>query len=218
MQEVNINIKQSIWQGIHFNVIYCDCPWKYSFQRIQKNGGCTYPTMSTKELCDLPIAQIAAKDSVLFQWATWPKLKEAIEVMEAWGFTYKTNGFIWVKTNKKNNQWYSGTGSYTNGNTEVCLIGTKGKCLKRTSKSVKQVIVAPIGKHSAKPLEVRHRIEQLYGNLPRIELFARQTALGWVSVGNEIDDQDIRDALATIINKIEQNSSKTTQFNTKKSA
>ena len=159
--------------------------------------------MTTKELCDLPVGKIAAPNSVLFQWATFPKLKEAIEVMEAWGFTYKTNGFTWVKTNRRNGEFYSGTGSYTCGNAEICLIGTRGKVLKRINKSVKQIIVEPIGKHSAKPITIRRRIELLYGDVPRVELFARESSIGWTCLGNEIDGKDIRDALTEIVQKIE---------------
>jgi len=182
-----------------FSVLYGDCPWRYNFARHKKNGGCTYPTMSTKELCDLPVAEITAPNAILFQWAPGPKMKDAIKVMEAWGFTHKTKGFTWIKLNRKNGQLYSGLGSYTCGNTEDCIIGVKGKSLRRINRSVKQIIVAPIGKHSAKPPQARWRIEQMYGDVPRIELFARQTAPGWVSLGNEIDGQDIRDALSQII-------------------
>ncbi len=187
-----------------YEVIYSDCPWRYSFPRTQKNGGCTYPTMSTKELCELPIGKIAAQNSVLFQWATGPKLTDALKVMEAWGFPCKTFAFNWVKTNKRNGDFYSGLGSYTCSNAELCLVGRRGKGLKRINKTVKQTVVAPIGRHSAKPLTVRRRIELLYGNVPRIELFARECSIGWTCLGNEIDGKDIRDALTEIIQKIEQ--------------
>lgn len=113
-----------------------------------------------------------------FIWATYPNLKDALEVIEAWGFKYKTVGFTWVKKNKKADSWFWGLGYYTRSNAEICLIATKGKP-KVQSRSVHQVIDTPIEKHSKKPSCVREKIVSLMGNLPRIELFARQKVDGW---------------------------------------
>lgn len=112
-------------------------------------------------------------------------LKECLEVIEAWGFKYKTIAFQWVKLNKKNGKPFYGLGRWTRGNTECCLLATKGKP-KRISNSVFQLIQTPIEGHSKKPAIVRDKIIELMGNLPRVELFARQKVKGWKSWGDEI--------------------------------
>jgi N6-adenosine-specific RNA methylase IME4 len=114
-----------------------------------------------------------------------PKLNEVMEVIESWGFEYKTCGFTWVKKNKISNSWFWGMGRWTRANAELCLIATKGKP-KRINAGIHSVIDTPIEKHSKKPNEVKDRIVELVGDLPRIELFARQTAEGWDSWGNEV--------------------------------
>ena len=149
--------------------------------------------MNIRELCALPVADIAAKDSALFLWATLPQLPEALQLIEAWGFKYKTCGFTWVKRNKKSNSWFFGLGYWTRANAELCLIGTKGK-ISRSSNKISQVIDEPIEEHSKKPDIVREKIVQLMGDLPKIELFARQKAKGWDVWGNEvISDIDMSD-------------------------
>jgi N6-adenosine-specific RNA methylase IME4 len=114
-----------------------------------------------------------------------PLLKEAFQVIDAWGFNYITCGFTWVKQNPKNKGIYSGLGHWTNGNAELCLFAKKGQP-KRIQKNVKQIILSPRGKHSVKPVEARNRIVQLLGDLPRIELFARHQSVGWDCWGNEV--------------------------------
>ena len=142
--------------------------------------------MTVEEIAELPINKITSDDCVLFMWATYPKIKEALELIEKWGFTYKSIAFQWIKQNKSGNGYFFGLGRWTRGNTECCLIATKGKP-KRINNSVSQLIVSPIQAHSKKPSETRDRIVQLLGDLPRIELFARQTADGWDCWGNETD-------------------------------
>ena len=105
--------------------------------------------------------------------------------MKEWGFTYKTCGFNWVKRNKKSNTFFFGMGYWTRANSELCLIGTKGT-IKRKSNKVFQIVDTPIEEHSKKPDVVRDRIVELVGDIPRIELFARQTANNWDCWGNEI--------------------------------
>ena len=168
-----------------YNIIYADPPWKYQDKKC--NGACEfhYPTMNIKDICDIPINKIADKDCVLFLWATYPTLKEALELIEAWGFKYKTIGFQWVKQNKSGKGFFFGLGRWTRGNTECCLIAVKGKP-KRIDNSVSQLIIEPIQAHSQKQNECRKRIVQLMGDLPRIELFARQYADGWDCWGNEV--------------------------------
>lgn len=142
--------------------------------------------MSTDEICALQVANISAENSVLFLWATFPNLQEAFRVIEAWGFSYRTVAFVWVKRNKKAVSWFMGLGYWTRANAEICLLATKGKP-KRISKSVRQIIDAPIEYHSKKPDETRERIVELMGDLPRIELFARQKTDGWDVWGNEVE-------------------------------
>lgn len=114
-------------------------------------------------------------------------LREAFEVIEAWGFTYKTVAFNWVKLNKSGAGLFWGLGNWTRSNSEICLLATKGKP-KRISASVHSVIETPVQRHSQKPAEARERIEALMGDVPKIELFARNTAPGWASWGNEVPD------------------------------
>jgi N6-adenosine-specific RNA methylase IME4 len=142
--------------------------------------------MQISDICALPVADIAAKDSALFIWATYPQLQDAFDVIKAWGFTYKTVAFTWVKRNKKSPGWFVGCGYWTRANAELCLLATRGHP-KRVSKSVRQIIDTPISRHSEKPAETRERIVELMGDLPRIELFARDTTNGWHVWGNEVE-------------------------------
>ena len=127
---------------------------------------------------------------MLFLWCTFPNLKEGLSVIEAWGFDYRTLGFSWVKLNKNNGKPFFGIGYYTKSNCEVCLIGVKGKPIVE-SKKVSSVILHKMldesdRVHSWKPDTVRDKIVELCGDVPRIELFARQQSDGWDSWGNEI--------------------------------
>ena len=142
--------------------------------------------MKLADICVLPVADIAAEDCALFLWATYPNLPEAFEVIKAWGFTYKTVAFTWVKRNRKSHGWFVGLGHWTRANAEICLLATKGKP-QRISKSVRQIIDAPIEQHSKKPNETRTRIIELMGDVPRVELFARERVEGWDAFGNEVD-------------------------------
>ena len=116
-------------------------------------------------------------------------LQEAIQVIKGWGFQYKTIAFQWVKKNKKSDSYFFGLGIWTRGNTECCLLAVKGKP-KRVSNKVSQLIIEPIREHSRKPDTVRNRIEELMGDIPRIELFARQAADGWDCWGLEAPDDE----------------------------
>jgi site-specific DNA-methyltransferase (adenine-specific) len=118
--------------------------------------------MSIQELCALPVQDIAAKDCTLFLWATYPTIKDALTLIEAWGFQYKTLGFQWVKLNKSGKGHFFGLGHWTRGNTEPCLIAVQGKP-KRASNKVSQLAFSPVREHSRKPDEVRSRIEELMG-------------------------------------------------------
>lgn len=182
-----------------YQVIYADPPWhfndrirsskklddgKMQFRELQLH----YKTMKTPEICALPIKDIAEDNSVLFMWTTDSHLSDALKVIEAWGFTYKTIGFVWnKKTNTGKQVCYMG--KWTMKGSEICLLATKGKAhgLIKSHK-VRQLVEAERQVHSRKPDEVRNRIVELLGDLPRIELFARDAKQGWDVWGNEINN------------------------------
>lgn len=143
--------------------------------------------MNIEDICVLPVAELATTDCALFMWVTFPLLREAFTVLDAWSFTFKTVAFVWIKQNRKLPTLFWGMGHWTRANAEICLLATKGHP-KRVSAGVHQVIISPIEQHSKKPDEVRDRIVELMGDLPRIELFARQRVPGWDAWGNEIDN------------------------------
>ena len=141
--------------------------------------------MDTEEICSLKVADIAASDSLLFLWATYPMLPQAFEVIRAWGFQYKTVGFTWVKRTRSNRGYHFGLGFWTRANPELCLLATRGHP-KRRSARVPNLVVSPVQDHSRKPDAVRERIVELCGDLPRAELFARAKTPGWSAWGNEV--------------------------------
>jgi N6-adenosine-specific RNA methylase IME4 len=175
-----------------YNIIYADPPWQYTSKSVSPNREVTnhYQTMSVNDICKLPINELADKNCFLFLWATFPCLPEALQVINAWGFEYKTLGFNWIKLNKKSKSLFWGCGAYTRSNPEICLIAKKGKP-QVISHSIHSVIITPKEEHSKKPDIVRDKIIELCGDLPRVELFARQKHEGWDSWGNEIESDFI---------------------------
>ena len=178
-------------KGEKYSIIYADPPWKYNSRANQKTrfrgGACGhYNLMSMDEIKALPIPDLADDNCVLFLWCTFPYLDEQIQLFEHWGFEYKTLGFSWIKTNPKNGKPFFGVGYYAKSNAEVCLMGIKGR-MKPASNSVSSVVIAPRREHSKKPDEIRDRIVTLFGDIPRIELFARQKTDGWDVWGNEVE-------------------------------
>ena len=190
---------------IKFKCIYADCPWHYSVYSKKgqvKSAENHYPTMKKEDIYALPIGQIADDNCILFLWVTFPCLLEGLETVERWGFKYKTLGFCWIKHCKRQtNKLFWGLGFWTRSNPEICIIATKGRP-KRMSKRVHSVVETPIEKHSKKPDIVRDRIVQLMGDVPRIELFAREKHPGWICIGNEINGMDIRESLQKIISML----------------
>lgn len=170
-----------------YGIILADPAWPYDNPKsgLPRLGGKTYSTMSIEEIAALPVDKIAAEDCALFLWVTMPKLNEVFKVIEAWGFRYVTCAFVWVKLNPNGEGVYSGLGHWVNGNAELCLFCKKGHP-KRISKNVKQIVLSPRGRHSSKPTEVRDRIVNLLGDLPRIELFARERVENWDAWGLEV--------------------------------
>lgn len=170
-----------------YSIIYADPPWKYGGGKDKNFQGLAvdqYPTMKTKDICELPIHKIA-DDAVLFIWTTYPQLESCFKVAKAWGFKYRTAAFTWVKFNK-NKKPFFGLGFWTRSNTEICLIFTKGNYPRRATNKVSSVILSRREQHSKKPDCARERIVELMGDLPRIELFARQCVDGWDCWGDEI--------------------------------
>jgi N6-adenosine-specific RNA methylase IME4 len=173
-----------------FDIILADPPWHFKVRspkgedRSAKNH---YKIMKFQDICDLPIKNIANDNSVLFLWTIDPMLHKAFDVIEAWGFTYKTVGFYWVKENMKSPGYFTGLGYYTRANPEQCLLATRGKGLTRVDKGVRRLVVSPRQKHSVKPIEVHKRIERLFGDTSRVELFARSDKRdGWSYWGDEV--------------------------------
>ena len=156
-----------------------------------------YETSGIDEIKALPVAALAAKDATLLLWGTWPQLPAVLEVIEAWGFTYKTVAFVWVKQNPSGDGLHTGMGYWTRANSEYCLLATKGSP-KRIAPDVHQIVMAPLGEHSAKPEEVRRRIERLLDG-PYLELYARKATDGWTCWGNEIS----RETFSTSTDDIE---------------
>lgn len=170
-----------------YNVILADPPWSYRDKAHAGKRGVEYkyPTMSIDDICALPVQSIAADDCSLFLWATHPNFPYGFQALKSWGFVFKTAAFVWIKLNKKADTLFWGGGHYTRANPETILLGTRGKP-KRVSASVHSVVMSKVGKHSAKPPEVRERIVQLMGDVPRIELFARERVDGWDAWGLDV--------------------------------
>ena len=176
-----------------YNIIYADPPWSFGSKSYQSDNRdmidiqkAHYSTMTEQEICSLPVQNIADENCIIFMWVTDSHLQEALSVINAWGFTYKTIGFTWVKQYANGSYCYNFS-PYVLKSTEICLIGTKGK-LKEIKKrnDIKGLVFAERTKHSKKPQEVRNRITELCKDLPRIELFARKTFPGWDVWGNEV--------------------------------
>ena len=176
-----------------YKIIYADPPWNYECKHYQDSGrrmkhiNEQYNTMSIKEMKELPIKNILDKDCALFLWVTDSHLKFGIEVLESWGFKYKTIAFVWIKKYESGSYVYN-FAPWTLKSNEICLLGIKGKMGKyKMANNIKSLVEEVRRKHSQKPEEVRSRIEKLFGNIPRIELFARERTEGWDAWGNEVD-------------------------------
>lgn len=173
--------------GKKFSVIYADPPWSftaYSGKGKARSADRHYDTMSLDDIKALPVGQLAADDCALLMWSVWPEMPGALEVITAWGFTYKTAGFVWTKETPSGNGLHWGMGYWTRANTEPCLLATRGSP-KRQAKDVHQVLMSPVGAHSRKPEETQARIERLLRG-PYLELFARRPMKGWTVWGNQI--------------------------------
>ena len=174
-------------------MIYADPPWRfatYSEKGKGRSAEAHYDCMSLDEIKALPVAAWAAPDAVLLMWATDPFLARSLDVLAAWGFTYKTVGFYWVKLKRNGpsllvtaRDFFVGMGFWTRANPEPCLLATRGKP-RRVDQGVEKLIVAPRREHSRKPDEVYERIERLVEG-PYLELFARASRPGWDTLGDQ---------------------------------
>lgn len=169
-----------------YQIIYADPPWAYRDKaKAGKRGvGYKYDIMPIEDVKNLQVEKLSNDDCVLFMWITFPHLDECLSVVNSWGFKYKTVAFTWVKK-YKNGDNFMGMGNWTRANAEICIIATKGKP-KRIDAGVRQIVESIPERHSKKPDIVRDKIVKLLGDLPRIELFAREKVAGWDSWGNEI--------------------------------
>lgn len=183
----------------HYKVIYADPPWSfatYSRKGKGRSPEAYYDCMSLADIKALPVAEWAARDCVLLLWTTDPLLEKAFEVIDAWGFTYKTVGFHWVKLNKSatepvygTSSFFTGLGFWTRANPEICLLATRGSPRRRRP-DVPKLIVSPRREHSRKPDEVYDRIEALCEG-PYLEMFARSERPGWFPWGLEANPSRI---------------------------
>lgn len=167
--------KPALPQG-KYSVIYADPPWRYENSGFTTSAENHYPTMSTDEICNLPIKDLAHENAVLFLWVTSPMIKGALTVCEAWGFEYKTN-FVWVKDRHM-------AGFYCYGQHELLFVATRGSMLPKSEGMRSSIIEAPRREHSRKPDEVYDIIESMYDG-PYIELFARTKRQNWKGWGLE---------------------------------
>jgi site-specific DNA-methyltransferase (adenine-specific) len=177
-----------------YQVVYADPPWHYERQidKVIKSPSSrvdaksVYPTMKKDAIAALPIASLTDKDAACFMWTTDHHLPEAMEILKAWGFTYKTIGFVWVKKEKSGKQVRM-MAPWTNKGAEICLLGTRGAMTKHMkANNVSQVVEATRAGHSKKPDFIAEEIVRMFPDCARIELFARDAKPGWDVWGNEI--------------------------------
>ncbi len=169
-----------------FSMIYADPPWRYEQKNRQGSAELHYPTIVLKKSVPFRWPTWLQKTAFCFCRATFPQLPEALKVIKAWGFSYRSVAFVWIKRNRRSYSWFYGLGYWTRGNAEICLLAVKGHP-KRKSAGVHQLIVSPIERHSKKPDEARRKIVELMGDIPRVELFAREKKPGWDVWGNEVE-------------------------------
>ena len=161
-----------------YQVIYADPPWRYGFSKSNSRAiEAKYPTMTTAEICALSVP--SATDSVLYLWAVAPKIGEALEVMKAWGFEYKSCA-VWDKE-------LPGMGYWFRGQHELLMVGVRGKVSPPLpSLRVSSVMRYRRGRHSAKPPQIRQMIDDWFPSKTKLEMFAREKPEGWHVFGNEV--------------------------------
>lgn len=169
-----------------FDLIMADPPWSYEMRSekgYEKSPDAHYDTMSIEAIKALPVEALAGPNCLLWLWAVGPMLPQALEVIRAWGFTFKTGGH-WAKVGDSGKQHF-GTGYILRNAGEPWLIATRGA--PKTTRSVRSVIIAPVREHSRKPEKAFAEAEKLMPEARRLELFSRQQRPGWSVWGNEVD-------------------------------
>lgn len=214
-----------------FDVILADPPWVFTTWSERGKGRSPerhYSTMTIEDIASLAVSDLASDNAALFLWATYPTLPDALRVMKRWSFDYRTVAFTWAKYTKsgiprlfgkieswrrgmipaselerflRGGFWHIGTGYYSRANPEPVLLGIRGK-MPVADRGVRNLIVSPVGRHSAKPKSVYDAIERLYPGKRYLELFARERRDGWTSLGNEISGRDIREDIRIIRDRI----------------
>lgn len=172
-----------------YSIILADPPWAFenwSEKGEDRNPKRHYDTMRADEIAALPVRDLAGGDCALFLWCVDPLLDRGFDVLRAWNFRYVSVAFTWAKRTRLDTGWHMGPGYTTRANPETCLLGMTG-ALKRRSAGVRQLVVEPLREHSRKPDRIHDDIVTLYGDLPRVELFARARRPGWDAWGNEVD-------------------------------
>jgi N6-adenosine-specific RNA methylase IME4 len=174
-----------------YDVILADPPWRFRVWNrdtgLGRSAESHYPTMTIDELCALPVGSLAADNCALFLWCCWPSIFEYVPpLLDAWGFEYKTTGFVWTKAKKSGFGFHFGMGYYTRANTEPCLLAIRG-IMPVQDRGVSEVIYSPIRAHSQKPDEQYAKIEALYPGRRYVELFARRPWPGWDRWGNQVE-------------------------------
>jgi len=171
-----------------YNIIYADPPWDMGRKSNKRVLVPEYPIMTVGDISNLNIDQVCDDNCGLFLWTINGKLPDGIDVIKQWGFRYVGIAFCWIKTSKKTGKPNCRmAGNYTLQGVELCLLGVRGS-MKVFDRTVRQVIMSPREYHSKKPSVIREDIVKLFGNLPRIELFAREKCVGWDVWGNEVDN------------------------------
>jgi len=177
-----------------FGVIMADPPFRYERRKGHGVADNHYTTMSDDELRSLPVGEKASKAALLLLWCSGPTLPRAVALCKAWGFTYKTVAFVWVKTNKRGEPQSMGLGYYPRPGAEFVLVATKGKGASLIAKRPDQVFAAPRTRHSQKPREMRSMIDAMTGRnreLRKLELFSRTAAdTGWSAWGDQVPEDD----------------------------
>jgi len=183
----------SNWPSGKFKVVYADPPWMhFGDPNKSQAAGKHYAMMDTDEIGALPVMDLVDRPGACFLWATGPRLHFAVKVMEQWGFHFRGVAYVWVKTRKSDGGIVGGRGvrpTFVKPSTEFVLAGSTcktGRPIPIQTEAQHQVVLAPIRQHSVKPVEVRQRIEELFGDVPMVELFARERTPGWAAWGQEL--------------------------------
>lgn len=202
---IHNQLKDLVTDQRWFRVIYSDPPWNFPNRNKHTKfglGASRYKRLKTSDIAGLPVREVSdPSSSILFLWSPASFIDDAIQkVIPAWGFKFVTVGFVWHKVNRDGSSFKGPPGNYTMSNCEFCLIGRRGKTLPRVRRNISQVCTTfhprLLGiQHSEKPVEIRRRIERLYGRVPRLEMFARRTTGAdnfWTFIGDQVgilDDQ-----------------------------